>query len=209
MVHDDSAPATAADYRRSTIDYRLSTGSPLPRAFYERPTLTVARELLGQALVRVLPDGTRLGGIVVETEAYLPGDRASHAFRGRTARNAPMFGPPGHAYVYLIYGLHHCLNPVTEPAGVPAAVLIRALEPWPGTPRASGPGLVCRALDIDRTLDGADLTGGTLRFEATGLAVPETAIACGPRVGVAYAGEWADRPYRFWIRGNPHVSRGR
>lgn len=181
----------------------------LPRHFYARPTLTVAQELLGKALVRRLPDGREVGGIVVETEAYLPGDRAAHAWRGRTARNAPMFGPPGHAYVYLIYGLHHCLNPVTEPEGTPAAVLIRALDPFPGTGRTGGPGLLCRALGIDRTLNGADLTDGTLRFEDHGVLVPAAEVATGPRIGVDYAGEWAGRPYRFWWRGNPHVSAGR
>jgi DNA-3-methyladenine glycosylase len=181
----------------------------LDRAFFDRPTELVARELLGKALVRAdpaAPEGRR-GGIVVEVEAYLPGDRASHAWRGRTARNAPMFGPPGHAYVYLIYGVHHCLNVVTEPAGVPAAVLIRALDPFPGTGRAGGPGLVCRALGIDRSFDGIDLTGDRLWFEDHGLTPPAAEIASGPRVGVDYAGEWAARPLRFWWRGNPHVSR--
>jgi len=168
----------------------------LPRAFYARPTLVVARELIGKALLR----RSRLvyGGIVVEAEAYLPGDRASHAWRGRTTRNEPMFGPPGRAYVYLIYGVHHCLNVVTEPEGTSAAVLIRALAPFPNTTHTSGPGNLCRALAIDRGLNGADLTGDTLWLEDHGIVVPEEAIASGPRVGVAYAGEWAEKPYRFW-----------
>lgn len=181
-------------------------GSRLDRSFYARDTVAVARDLIGKALVRRLTGGGQLGGIVVEAEAYVPGDAAAHSRFGPGGRAAPMFGPPGHAYVYLIYGVHHCLNAVTEADGTPGAVLIRALEPFPGTGRSSGPGLVCRALGVDRSLNGTDLTVGALWFEDRGVVVPGGEIATGPRVGVDYAGAWAARPYRFWLRGNPHVS---
>src|SRR5581483_401603 len=181
---------------------------PLNRAFFERPTLEVATALLGRVLIRCLA-GRVLAGVIVETEAYVgPDDRASHASRGRTPRTAVMFGPAGHAYVYLVYGMHHCLNVVTERAGFPAAVLIRALEPLEGLAAAtSGPGRLCRALGIDRALDGADLTQpGPLFVSAAPPRTPIEVIAS-TRVGVAYAGEWAKRPWRFRIAGNRFVSR--
>ena len=183
-------------------------GPPLPAAYFDRPTVEVARDLLGALLVHALPAGLRVGR-VVETEAYHgPDDRASHASRGRTARTEPMFGPPGRAYVYLIYGVHHCLNVVTEnPTGYPAAVLIRALEAVEGMPGpARGPGLVCRLMDIDRRFNDADLTVPPLYF-AAGIPVPDDRVACGARIGVAYAGEWADKPWRFWVSDSPAVSR--
>ncbi|HHS96728.1 MAG TPA: DNA-3-methyladenine glycosylase, partial [Chloroflexi bacterium] len=140
----------------------------LRREFFDRDTLEVARDLLGRVLVRVL-DGERLSGRIVEVEAYIgEDDRASHARFGPTERNAAMYGPPGHAYVYLIYGVHHCLNLVTGPEGFPAAVLIRALEPLEGVEQmrglrggrpdlTNGPGRLCQALGIDLRFDGADL----------------------------------------------------
>jgi DNA-3-methyladenine glycosylase len=182
----------------------------LPRVFYDRPTLTVARELLGCWLVHDLPDGRREGRIV-ETEAYVGlEDLASHASRGRTARTEVMFGPPGHAYVFLIYGMHHCLNVVTEREGFPAAVLIRAAEPGTGVDLATnGPGRLCRALAIDRTHNGLDLTGGPLRIELRAPPLPYDAVGTGPRVGVGYAGAWAERPWRLYLVGNQFVSRSR
>lgn len=179
-----------------------SPSSPLPRVFYDRPALAVARDLLGMVLAHRGPSGGRAGRIV-EVEVYDgPDDRASHARSGPTGRARAMFGPPGHAYVYLIYGLHHCCNVVTGPAGYPAAILIRALEPLDGlAARTSGPGLLCRALGIDRRLDGADLTGDTLWIEDRGLAVPEAAVVAGPRVGIAFAGEpWVSLPWRLGVR---------
>lgn len=186
------------------------------RAWFDRPALAVARDLLGSRLVH---DG--VGGRIVEVEAYAgPEDRAAHSARGLTARNRVMFGPPGHVYVYLIYGLHHCLNVVSGPGDKPEAVLIRALALDEGidvardrrgsqvadTRLASGPGNVARALGIDRGLDGSDLLGGPVRIEPRAGRAPR--IARGPRVGVDYAGAWAQRPMRLWIDGDPHVSRG-
>jgi DNA-3-methyladenine glycosylase len=179
----------------------------LPRSFYARPTVEVARELLGCWLVHELPEGRREGRIV-ETEAYVgPEDRASHASRGRTARTEIMFGPPGYAYVYLIYGMHHCLNVVTEAVGYPAAVLIRALEPGAGVSLpTNGPGRLCRALGIDRRHNGRDLVTSSLWIERRGREPPYDEIAAAGRVGVDYAGEWAARPWRFLISASPHVS---
>ncbi len=191
-----------------------TSGRKLPRAFYARPTTRVARELLGKYLVRRTEGGALIGRIV-ETEAYVgPEDRASHAWRGRTSRTAIMFGPPGFAYVYLIYGMHHCLNIVTESEGYPAAVLIRALEPIvPEAARApvipSGPGRVCRYLQIDRSFNGADVCGSVLYVEDRGEKVLPEEILSAPRVGVPYAGPWSEKPWRFFIRGNPFVSRPR
>jgi DNA-3-methyladenine glycosylase len=192
----------------------------LPRAFYRRDTLAVARDLLGQRLVRA-SKGARVAGRIVEVEAYDGArDSASHAHRGPTERNASMFGPPGHAYIYFIYGMHHCFNVVTEPEGQGAAVLVRALEPVEGIEgmrarrggregRAltNGPAKLCYALAIDRTLDGADLVEGEALWIERGEAVPEERVARGPRVGVR-GDEWAVRvSWRFWIEGNPYVSK--
>jgi DNA-3-methyladenine glycosylase len=153
-------------------------------------------------------DGQLLVGRIVETEAYLgTHDLASHSSRGRTARTEVMFGPPGHAYVYLIYGVHHCLNVVTESEGHAAAVLIRALEPVKNLAgNTNGPGLVCRAMGIDRRLNGHDLLSDDLFIAAPDRQEPFEIVAR-PRVGVDYAGEWAARPLRFYVRGNPYVSR--
>jgi DNA-3-methyladenine glycosylase len=170
----------------------------LPRAFFNRPTLLVARSLLGKYLVR--ENGKkRTVAKIVEVEAYAgPEDRASHASRGRTPRTEVMFGPPGIAYVYLIYGMHHCVNVVTEREGYPAAVLIRAVEVASGL--LAGPGRVCRVLKINRSLNRLDLTQGrVLWIEDRGHRVPRARIAAYPRIGVAYAGEWATKPWRFRV----------
>jgi DNA-3-methyladenine glycosylase len=183
-------------------------GEVLAADFFARPTLQVARALLGALLVHERPDGPRVGR-VVETEAYIgQDDRGSHARHGRTARTWPMFGPPGHAYVYLIYGIHHCLNVVTEPEGYPAAVLLRALEPVMGlSSSASGPGNLCRAMEIDRRLTNADLTRPPHYFLSGDAPLPAEAINQGPRVGIDYAGDWAQLPWRFWVANSPAVSR--
>lgn len=178
----------------------------LPLPFYRRPTMVVARDLLGRRLCRRLPDARVLTGRIVEVEAYDgPDDRASHARAGRTRRTAPLFEAGGIAYVYLVYGMHHCLNVVTGDAGYPAAILVRAAEsPAPGA-SASGPGRLTRAFAIDRALDGAPLTGPDLWLEA-GEPVPDRAVARTPRIGVDYAGPWARRPMRFVIKGHPAES---
>jgi DNA-3-methyladenine glycosylase len=195
----------------------------LQRGFYRRPATEVAMALLGCWLVRRHPGrggGSFLAGRIVETEAYAgESDRACHAAVGRTARNAVMYGPPGHAYVYFIYGMYDMMNVVCQPSGIPEAVLIRALEPACGVEImqarrgvrrvhdiASGPGKLCRALGITRTLNGVDLRGEELWIVAGGLDRDE-GIARGPRIGVDYAGRDARRPYRFWLEDNPHVSR--
>ena len=191
----------------------------LEREWFDRPAADLARDLLGSRLVHDSADG-RVGGRIVEVEAYEgPQDLAAHSSRGRTPRNAVMFGPPGHLYVYLIYGLHHCLNVVAGPGDKPEAVLIRALEidqgitlarrrRGPNVPDrrlASGPGNVGRALGLDRTHNGMDLVGGRVRVEPRAATAPH--VTRGPRIGVDYAGEWAARPLRFWITDDPHVSR--
>jgi len=185
----------------------VSRAEKLPHAFFARSTLAIARELIGMHLVH--DDGrTVRSGRIVETEAYLgPRDLAAHSSRGRTARTEVMYGPPGHAYVYFIYGFWNCLNVVTGAAGVPHAVLLRALEPLAGvTDRTCGPGLLCRALHIDRRLNGVDLTGDVLWLECAPAGAPRVRIARSPRIGVEYAGEWARRPWRFFDRASAHVS---
>ena len=179
----------------------------LPRAFYDRDTAQVARDLLGKYLVHRIDGAFRIGRIV-ETEAYLgEHDLAAHSSRGRTERTRVMFGPPGHAYVYLIYGMHCCMNVVTEREGHASAVLLRALEPAEGIEaRTSGPGLLCRAMGITRAQNAQDLLGDALFVaEARGEAAPR--IVKRPRIGVDYAGHWARRLLRFYERGNPYVSR--
>lgn len=178
----------------------------LPRTFYARDTVEVARELLGKHLVHIR-DGVRRAGRIVEVEAYVGAhDLASHSFKGITPRTAIMYGPPGHAYVYLIYGIHHCMNVVTEPPGHGAAVLLRALEPLENIDgNTRGPGLLCNAMGIDRRLNGHDLCSDDFTIEA-----PQEqpfAIVERPRIGVAYAQEWADKPLRFYIEGNRFISR--
>jgi DNA-3-methyladenine glycosylase len=144
----------------------------------------------------------------VETEAYVgTEDLACHASRGRTARTEVMFGPPGHAYVYLIYGMYHCLNVVTEGVGYPAAVLIRALEPGSGvTLPANGPGRLCRVLGIDRRHNGQDLVSSGLFIERQADRLPDERVRITPRIGVDYAGEWAARPWRFVVADSCHLS---
>jgi DNA-3-methyladenine glycosylase len=180
----------------------------LPREFYARSTLIVARQLIGMHLVHE-DAGVRRIGRIVETEAYLgPKDLAAHSARGKTPRNAVMFGPPGHAYVYFIYGFWNCVNVVTREEGVPQAVLLRALEPVAGLDdKTWGPGLLCRALHIDRTLNGADLRGPRLWIERP----PEARrrrvrVTHATRIGVDYSGEWAQRLWRFFDAASPYVS---
>ena len=193
----------------------------LGRDFFARDTLTVARELLGQRLVRLL-DGERLSGRIVEVEAYVgEDDQACHARSGRTERNASMYGPPGCVYVYFVYGMHHCLNVVTEREGFPAAVLVRALEPLTGIEAmralrggrgdvelTSGPARLCQALSIDRQFDGADLCVPDVDlFVERDARVPEGAVAAGPRVGVRGDEAALAAPWRFCIRDSRYVSR--
>ncbi len=188
-------------------------------AWFDRPAASLALDLLGSRLIHASPRGT-VGGRIVEVEAYRgPQDLAAHSARGRTNRNAVMFGPPGHLYVYLIYGLHHCLNVVAGPGGKPEAVLIRAIALDDGVDLArerrggsvtearlaSGPGNVGRALGVDRNQNGADLLNSPVRVEPR--SAPQPRVSRGPRIGVGYAGPWADRPLRFWITDDPHVSR--
>ena len=180
---------------------------PLPRTALEARGPVVAPALLGTIVAKRGPDGL-VAGRIVETEAYDgPEDRASHARAGRTARTAVMFGPPGHAYVYFIYGFWNCLNVVTEQEGTPHAVLLRALEPVAGIgDKTWGPGLLCRALSIDRTLNGADLCGDVLWIERPRGKLPAPRIGRSPRIGVDYAGAWAARPWRFFDRDSPYLS---
>jgi DNA-3-methyladenine glycosylase len=147
-------------------------------------------------------------GRIVETEAYLgPRDLAAHSARGRTRRTEVMFGPPGHAYVYFVYGFWYCLNVVTAPVGVPQAVLLRALEPLAGlTERTWGPGLLCRAMHIDRRLNGADFGGNELWLQRPPGRPAAPRIGRAVRIGVDYAGEWAQRPWRFFDRASAYVS---
>jgi DNA-3-methyladenine glycosylase len=190
--------------------------SRLPRSFYARDALEVAPDLLGHVLVRTFPDGRRAAARIVEVEAYGSNDPASHAFRGMTPRNAVMFGPPGHLYVYFTYGMHHCMNAVTGRAGEGAAVLLRAAEPLEGADEmaarrgrerrldlCSGPGRLAQALGVVRDDDGLDLVAGETMWVETGSRSEQ--IAAGIRVGV----HETTRPWRFWLDGNAFVSRGR
>jgi DNA-3-methyladenine glycosylase len=181
--------------------------SPLPREFYDRDTTQVAQELLGKHLVHVV-DGVARVGRIVETEAYLgPHDLAAHSARGLTKRTRVMFGPPGHAYVYLIYGMHWCMNVVTQAEGHASAVLLRALEPVENLDsHTRGPALLCKAMAIDGRLNGRDLLGDDL-FVADPGAAPAIRIVKRPRIGVDYAGHWARRLLRFYIKGNAFVSK--
>src|SRR5438067_10413102 len=181
----------------------------IPREFYARPTLLVAREMLGKVLVHVADDGVRRAGRIVETEAYVgPDDAASHARSGPNGRATLMYGTAGVAYVYLIYGMHNCFNAVTERDGYPGAVLVRAIEPLENADRGNGPALVCKTLAIDRGCNGLDLTSSNLFLEDAS-PVPDEEVRVGPRIGVDYAGEWASHPWRFWIGNSAHLSRPR
>jgi DNA-3-methyladenine glycosylase len=179
----------------------------LPRAFYDRDTVEVARDLLGKLLVHAA-DGVERIGRIVEVEAYLgPHDLAAHSARGLTTRTRVMFGPPGHAYVYLIYGMYYCMNVVTQAEGTASAVLLRALEPVANLDgRTQGPGLLCRAMKIDKQLNGHDLLSDDFHIAAEDGA-PRISIVKRPRIGVDYAGQWARRLLRFYVRGNEYVSR--
>lgn len=192
---------------------------PLPRSFYQRPTLEVARSLLGQLLVRSV-DGQRLSGRVREVEAYIgEDDQASHAARGRTERNRAMYAVGGTAYVYFIYGMHYCLNVVTEAEGFPAAVLIRRIEPVegvefmaarrPGQPRsrlADGPAKLCQALAIGRSLDGHDLTAGTDLWLEPGEPVPDDQVLITPRINVVGDERARTAPWRYvWQPGGAEL----
>ncbi len=179
----------------------------LPRSFYNRDTVVVARELLGKLLVHE-SGGVKRVGRIVEVEAYLgPHDRAAHSARGLTERTKVMFGPPGHAYVYLIYGMHWCMNVVTQREGMASAVLLRALEPMENIDSGTqGPGLLCRAMKIDKRLNAHDLLSNN--FYVADARNPEAfSVVRRPRIGVDYAGHWARRLLRFYIRGNSFVSK--
>jgi DNA-3-methyladenine glycosylase len=185
----------------------VSPPRKLPRDFYEPGTLAIARDLIGMHLVHNDAGTVRVGRIV-ETEAYMgPKDLAAHSSKGRTARTEVMFGEAGHAYIYFIYGFWYCLNIVTAAAGVPHAVLLRALEPVSGiADKTWGPGLLCRAMNIDRRLNGTDLLGDALWLERPPGRVKRPRITRTTRIGVDYAGEWANRPWRFYDRDSPYVS---
>ena len=180
----------------------------LGRKFFERDTILVARELLGKKIVRVYR-GKRIEGIIMETEAYRGlDDKASHASRGKTERTSIMFDHAGTIYVYLIYGMYHCFNVVTESAGIGAAVLIRAVEPIANiSDRACGPGLLCKAMMIDKQCNEHDLLSDNLFIADAGDELSAKIIET-PRIGVHYAKEWANKPLRFYIQGNAFVSKG-
>ncbi len=186
----------------------------LPRAFFDRPTLQVTRDLLGMRLVR-LEGGRRLSGRIIETEAYRgEEDQGCHAFHGRTNRTAIMYGPPGHAYVYFTYGMHWMLNFVAEAEGFPAAILIRAIQPLEGIDvmaarRAGqppqhwtdGPAKLCQALDIDGRLNGCDLCAPESElFVEFDDPIPDSSVTIGPRVGLYRVPEpWKSIPWRFYV----------
>lgn len=206
----------------------IPLGPVVEASFYRRPAAELAPALLGLELVHETPEGLA-SGIIVETEAYQgPEDRGAHSFGGRrTARTEVMFGPAGHAYVFSIYGMHHCFNVVAAEPGEPQAVLVRALEPRrglalmarrrgagghrPGRPGVltGGPGRLCQALGITRGQYGLPLfdPASPLRIHYPRPPFMVAAVACGPRINIDYAGEWKDVPWRFWVAGNPHVSR--
>lgn len=203
----------------------------LPIVYYRQPTLVLARNLLGKLLVHDAPDG-RASGYIVETEAYIgPADKAAHSYGGRiTPRTKVMYGPPGRAYVYFIYGMHYCLNVVSGTEGAPEAILIRALEPVNGIPLmirrrglsldpdaghwpirrlkqlTNGPGKLAQAMGISKQQYGWSLTDSLLQI-CPGLSITPEQIASGPRIGIEYAEEARDNPWRFWIRDNPFVSK--
>ncbi|RME30577.1 MAG: DNA-3-methyladenine glycosylase [Candidatus Zixiibacteriota bacterium] len=202
----------------------------LPRKTFRQDPVSLAHDLLGQQLVRVVNTRNspqRLAGKIVEVEAYLGvEDKAAHTYNGRrTARNESMWGDGGLAYVYFTYGMHHCFNVVASVAGDPVAVLVRALEPTEGidlmyrnrkkarrdTDLCSGPAKLCEAMGITRQLDGCDMVTSDMLFieKLRTAPLPKSRVETGPRIGVHYAREWADRPLRFFVKDNPHVSRHR
>jgi len=194
----------------------------LPREFYTRSNVvTVARDLLGKLLVVPAKNGRRISGRIVEVEAYRgPQDRAAHSYGGRrTKRTETMYGIGGTAYVFFVYGMYNQFNVVTNVADIPHAVLVRAVEPVEGIELmrkrrpgksdhnlTNGPGKLCIALGIDRQLDAADLQGNQVWLEDA-KKIPRSRILSGPRIGIDYAEEWINKPWRFWIRDNPFVSR--
>lgn len=185
------------------LDYEVVKGTTkvkLTREFFARPTVEVAPDLLGMTLVRTLASGQIVRAQIVEVEAYTQDDPACHAYRGVTERCRVMFGPPGFAYVYFIYGMYFCLNVVTEVDGTPGAVLIRALD----IPGSEGPGKLCRAWEIDRSLNGVDLLdcGASLYLES-GTRYGAEHISISERIGLNVATE---RPWRFYLTDHPHVS---
>lgn len=206
----------------------MKTSARLTRKFYRRSPEILARALLGQELVRRLEDGRELSGRIVEVEAYLGAeDQAAHSFGGkRTKRNESMWIDGGHAYVYFVYGMHWCFNVVADRAGMPTACLIRALEPLEGieemrrrradkkpsmrlhdTDLCSGPAKLTQALGIDGDFDGLDLTSSDRLFLRRRRSVPPQKVAVAPRIGVSYAGAWADEPLRFYVCNHRHLSR--
>jgi len=205
------APALEGSPQNRRFCGALTSAAPAGRGrvlgpeFFDSDTIAVARAVLGKILVREV-GGVRLWGRLVEVEAYLgPDDLAAHSAGGRrTARTEVMYGPPGHAYVYLTYGMHHCLNFVTRSEGTPQAVLVRALEPGPGVGRCAGPGLVTRALRIDRALNGVALQPPDLYVIDDG--APRRRVFATPRIGVENSGDWAGRPLRFCYD-SPFLSR--
>lgn len=200
----------------------------LTRSFFARGAEELAAHLLGQRLVRILPGGERLAGIILETEAYLGvKDRAAHTFGGRrTTRNEAMYAAPGTAYVYFTYGMHYCMNIVCGKLDEPVAVLVRALEPVEGleemarlrgatarkaelapTSLCSGPAKLCQALGIDKADNMIDMVESDALWLERGRRVPTASILRGARIGIRECGEWEKAPLRFWVKGNPHVSR--
>ena len=210
------APSEATEVPPEGKD--LTGSGRLGRAFYARPALDVARDLLGRDLVRTLEDGSRLVARIVETEGYQQDDPASHSFRGLTPRTEVMFGPPGRVYVYFTYGMHFCMNVVTGQAGEGSAVLLRAARPLKGlgTMRGlrgieserllcAGPGRLCQALAVGRELNGADLLRGSQITITRGEPVDDQQVVTGPRVGIRSA---MGKPWRFFVAGSPYISRG-
>ncbi len=197
----------------------MGASRPLPRSFYVRPSLEVASGLIGRLLVRTLADGTRLVARIVETESYTEEDPASHSYRGRTPRNEVMFGPPGRMYVYFTYGMHFCANVVTGREGEGSAVLLRAAEPIAGLDEmarrrgvsdpfllCAGPARLTKALGIGREENGEDLVRGTGLRILEGSPVTRSLIGRSARVGVSSG---AERLWRFFVEGDPFVSKGR
>ena len=196
----------------------MKTMKLIPRTFYQRDTVLVARELLGKILVRVLSDGTVLAGIIVETEAYVCDDEACHAFRGETAANRALFGPVGHAYIYFIYGMYYCCNIVArKPAVKAGGILIRALEPVEGIAAmqkfrhakqlrqlTNGPGKLAQALHINKHLYGVDVTKKGELFVIEGRKIPKNELVESERIGISCAQE---KLWRFYIKGNSFVSK--
>lgn len=202
------------------------TRTTLRRTFFRRDAAKLSRALLGHILVRRLANGREIAGRIIETEAYLGiQDKAAHTYGGRySERNSSMWLDGGHAYVYFVYGMHWCFNIVAEREERPSACLVRALEPVEGitamrrrrlkkcsrllrlTDLCSGPAKLTEALGIDKRLDGVDLTTSNTLFLRRGQAIRRERVAVGKRIGVHYAEDWADRPLRFFVLGNPYVS---